>query len=315
MTCVSTVDIGTNTIRQLIVQQTKSGDPEVLFHGGEIVRLGEGTDKSGLLSDEAMARAWTVLEKMVQHEEKFDVALKAWTATSCVRDAQNRDDFLNSIKQKYNRVVKLLSGEEEARLSYKAVHRDFGETLGKKRDLVVIDIGGGSTEYILGHGGEILSRQSLQMGAVRLTERCITQNPLVLPERNHLRTEISKQLATLDPAFMTQARDAAWVAVAGTATSLAAVQLGDKQYVAEKVHGFSLSADALEKVQTMLSGLSIEQRIGLGGLPAKRADVMPAGAAILLLSMKFFGIDELTVSDRGLRWGVVLEMLEQQPLG
>ena len=270
---VAVIDIGTNTTR-LLVAEPKDGDVVELERRTIITSLGKGVDATGRLADDAMDR---VAEAIASYREVIDrvgadriVAV----ATSAMRDAENARTF---------------SGDEEARLTF------LGATAGRNddRETVVIDIGGGSTEYVVGRTGHDPSfHTSTQMGSVRHTERFLHGDP---PKPEELR-ELAEDVGRIVPAV---AADHA-IAVAGTATSLAAID------GAEDVHGYRLSLASCERISAMLAALSVEERRNVKGLHPDRAPTIVAGAVILAESIRTLGLDHAEVSDRDLLHGAAL---------
>lgn len=285
---VAVIDIGTNTTR-LLVAEPKDGDVVELERRTIITSLGKGVDATGRLADDAMDR---VAEAIASYREVIDrvgadriVAV----ATSAMRDAENGPAFHDRLKERYGVDARTISGDEEARLTF------LGATAGRNddRETVVIDIGGGSTEYVVGRTGHDPSfHTSTQMGSVRHTERFLHGDP---PKPEELR-ELAEDVRRIVPAV---AADHA-IAVAGTATSLAAID------GAEDVHGYRLSLASCERISAMLAALSVEERRNVKGLHPDRAPTIVAGAVILAESIRTLGLDHAEVSDRDLLHGAAL---------
>lgn len=308
------LDLGTNTFLCLIADVDKaSGALKVVRDEVRIVRLGQGVDASKTLHPEALARA----EACFKEFESFILEAKAEkilaVATSATRDSSN-GHLLIELGRKHGIPIEVISGEREAELTFQGSLEPHWQGL-----TAVIDVGGGSTEVIIGDQSGIVLRFSADVGSVRLTEKYVTSHPIAKTElqemeylvRRRLHEGLQKSLAQ----FGDQAQaSAAWsslrtklknvVAVAGTPTTLAAVVLG-KPFEAEAIHGFSLSMKTLEDMTVDLASKTVERRQAMGGMEPKRADVIVAGAICLKEAGRLLGAEALEVSIRGLRYGVV----------
>ena len=227
------------------------------------------------------------------------------TATSAARDARNGAEFLARARERTGATVEILPGDEEARLSYLAVAQDFAAEAGEA-GLLAIDVGGGSTEFVHGRGRTVLFRTSLDIGSVRLTERCVRSDPPTGAEQEAVRGAVGEALRAL-PAFP---RDVRVVGVAGTVTSLFAIAHRIEPYDATRVHGGWLSLDEVAAVRARLCAVPVDARRGLPGMQPKRADVLPSGALLFETALRHLGAQGARVSDRGLRWGVLLDRWE-----
>ena len=201
--------------------------------------------------------------------------------------------------------VEILTGDEEARLSYLAVAQDFAAEAGEA-GLLAIDVGGGSTEFVHGRGREVVSRKSLDIGSVRLTERCVRSNPPATGEQEAIRDVVRRALSAL-PSFP---RGVRVVGVAGTVTSLFAIEHAIEPYDAARVHGGWLPVEDVARVRARLCALPLAERRVLPGMQPKRADVLPAGVLLFETALAHLGAAGARVSDRGLRWGVLLNRWE-----
>jgi exopolyphosphatase/guanosine-5'-triphosphate,3'-diphosphate pyrophosphatase len=282
---VAVIDIGTNTTR-LLVAEPEDGDVVELERRTTITSLGKGVDATGRLSDDAMDR---VAEAIAAYREVIDrvgAERVVAVATSAMRDAENGPAFRDYLKEKYGVDARTISGDEEARLTF------LGATAGRNddRETVVIDIGGGSTEYVVGRPGHDPSfHTSTQMGSVRHTERFLHSDP---PEREELQALADAVRATVPDVHAEHA-----IAVAGTATSLAAID------GAEEVHGYRLSLASCERIGAMLAAMPVEERRDVKGLHPDRAPTIVAGAVILTESIRTLGLDHAEVSDRDILHG------------
>jgi exopolyphosphatase/guanosine-5'-triphosphate,3'-diphosphate pyrophosphatase len=285
------VDIGTNTTR-LLVAEREDGEVVELERRTTITSLGQGVDATGRLADEAMDR---VAEAIAVYREVIDrlcAEQVVAVATSAMRDAENGPAFRDYLKEKYGVDARTISGDEEARLTF------LGATAGRNddRETVVIDIGGGSTELI--EGGE---RVSTELGSVRLTERFLESDPPTAGEVEELARAVRSVLEEHD---LSPKRG---IGVAGTVTSLAALDLELVEYDPDRVHRHRLGQDAVRAQLERLAALPLAERREVPGLEPERAPVIVAGAAILLEVMRHLGLPEIEVSERDLLDGAALE--------
>lgn len=300
MSRFATIDVGTNSVLLLVAERTPEGRFEAVLERAEITRLGRGVDQSRRLSPEGMEATLDVLKKFADEARALGAEGIAVSATSAARDAQNGAEFLEAARQRAGVTVEIISGALEAQLSFAAVHADFAsEAAGP---LLVVDIGGGSTEFIYGNpAGHVEFRHSFDVGAVRLTERFVKSDPVSAEDRARVESALREAFVKLPP----PPPGAMMVGVAGTVTTLYAIQHAIDPYDATCVHGGSLSRGELTSLVDRLCQLPLERRRELPGLQPKRADVIPAGALILLEAVKALGLSECRVSDRGLRWGLL----------
>ena len=284
---VGVIDLGTNSTR-LLVADVEDGRVDEVARDTTITRLGEGVDKRRKLLPTAVARVRNVLSGYRRELERLGAERVLVLATSSVRDAENGEAFLGEIEWSYGFTTRLLSGEEEAELTRRGVAG--GRELAP--DALVLDIGGGSTELITGR-----ERISIDMGSVRLTERFLHSDPPAQAELDAGAHAVRELLPDLRP---TEA-----IGVAGTITSLAALELGG--YDPERIHGYRLSREAVETELGRLASLPLAERRELPGLDPERAPVIVAGAVIVDEVMKRYDLDELEVSERDLLHGAALE--------
>jgi exopolyphosphatase/guanosine-5'-triphosphate,3'-diphosphate pyrophosphatase len=277
---VAVIDIGTNTTR-LLVAEIEDGKVVELERRTTITSLGQGVDATGRLAQEAMDR---VAEAIAVYREVIDrlgaervVAL----ATSAMRDSENGPEFRDFLKERFEIEARTISGDEEARLTFLGATSERNDD----RESVVIDIGGGSTEYVVGRPGrDPTFHVSTQMGSVRFTERFEEPDEIAAAVRETVPDVSAGQ----------------GIAVAGTATSLAAID------GAEEVHGYRLPLAACERIVAMLAALPVEERRAVRGLHPDRAPTIVAGAVILTESIRSFGLAEIEVSARDILHGAAL---------
>lgn len=305
MSRLAAVDVGTNSVLLLVAERGKDGVVRPVREEAEITRLGRGVDRSGVLSAEGMEATLEVLGRFAALAREAGARALVVTATSAARDARNGAEFLARARERTGTTVEILSGAEEARLSYLAVAQDFSAEAGEA-GLLAIDVGGGSTEFVHGRGRAVLFRTSLDIGSVRLTERCVHADPPTAADQEAVRAAVRDALATL-PAFPLGVRV---VGVAGTVTSLFALAHHIEPYDASAVHGGWLSLEEVSEVRARLCQLPLAARRALPGMQPKRADVLPAGALLFETALRHLGAAGAYVSDRGLRWGVLLDRWE-----
>jgi exopolyphosphatase/guanosine-5'-triphosphate,3'-diphosphate pyrophosphatase len=295
---VAAIDVGTNTVLLLVVDEGR-----VVVDRCRIERLGRGVDKSGALDPRNVEGALDALREYAGVIAGAGVERVVVVGTQALREARNGADFLRPASEILGVEVDVIGGEREAELAWLAVVRSFPELA--EGDLVVCDVGGGSTEIIVGKGGRIGSRVSLPIGSVRMTERYLHGDPPSADEARALVRGIDEVLAAVD-----LPRGATLVGTAGTLTTLAAVAIGLEPYDADRVQGMRLARGEVGRQLARYLELTTEQRTQMRGLEPKRADVIAAGAAIVDRIMARAGVEELVVSDRGIRWGLVYELLE-----
>lgn len=292
------IDVGTNSVLLLVAERSADGRFTPVVERAEITRLGRGVDKTQTLATEAIEDTVKVLEQFAAEARSLGAEQIAVSATSAARDAKNGARFREAVQQRAGLTVEIISGELEAQLSYAAVELDFAHD---GRPLVVIDIGGGSTEFIYGHRGQVSFRHSFDVGSVRMTERFVTTDPPSSEQRESIAAHLRDIFARLPPL----PQDARVVGVAGTVTTLFALQHAIDPYDANRVQGGALTVGELDALITRLCAVPLAERRTFKGLQPKRADVIPAGALVLREALAALKAERCTVSDRGLRWGLL----------
>jgi exopolyphosphatase/guanosine-5'-triphosphate,3'-diphosphate pyrophosphatase len=290
---VAVVDLGTNSTR-LLVADVDDGRVEEVARRTEITRLGEGVDERGKLLPLPIARVRNVLADYRRELEELGAERTLAVGTSAIRDAENGEAFLGEIEWSYGFKTRLLSGEEEAELTLRGVAG--GRELGP--GTLVLDVGGGSTELIVDG-----FRTSLDLGSVRLTERFLHSDPPTREELDAAARAVRDELPDLEP---TQA-----IGVAGTITTLAALELGE--YDPERIHGYRISRGAVEAQLERLASLPLAERRELSGLEPERAPVIVAGAVIVREVLDGYGLEALEVSERDILHGAALEAAALPP--
>jgi exopolyphosphatase/guanosine-5'-triphosphate,3'-diphosphate pyrophosphatase len=298
---LAAIDVGTNTVL-LVVAERRAGVLAPVLERAEITRLGRGVDATGRLDPASIRDTVRVLADFAASARSLGASRIACVATSAARDASNGADFFEAARRAAGLVPEVISGDEEARLVWASAFRDFGTAGGP---LEVLDVGGGSTELSFGEGPLPRGRTSLQVGAVRLTERHVRSDPPSPAEVRRLRDAARDALA---PARGLAAPGGGrLVGVAGTVTTLSAVAQELPVYDAERVHGATLALAEVEALTARFAGLTVAERAALPGMEPKRADVILAGAIVVAEAMALLGFDRLTVSDRGVRWGLLYD--------
>jgi len=297
---VAVIDIGSNSTR-LIVADVADGRVAKLERHSRVTRLGRGVDLSGQLSEEAIEVACEAIADYVAICANAGVELIDAIATSAVRDASDGGAFVAELRERFALSARVLDGEEEARLTYLGAtfeHPPAEPTL-------VVDIGGGSTELIVGCDTEIAFHTSLQAGVVRHTERHIAADPPMTGELEALAADVR---ALIEGAVATrdETRVAAGIAVAGTPTSLAAVEIGLEPYDPERVHGHVLSLPTIQRLLSRLASAPLSERTEIVGLHPDRAPTIIAGVVILVEVMRAFGLDRIEVSEHDILYGAAI---------
>jgi exopolyphosphatase / guanosine-5'-triphosphate,3'-diphosphate pyrophosphatase len=298
---VAVVDVGSNSTR-LLVGEVEDGRIDEIVRRSTVTRLGRGVDLSGQLSAEAIEAACEAIAEYVEICRAEGVEKTAAIATSAVRDASNGSAFVAELRERFALSARVLDGEEEARLTYR------GATVGgpPAAPTLVIDIGGGSTEMVVGTGEEVAFHASLQAGVVRHTERHFSGDPPTAVEMEALAGDIR---GLIDEALDAhdEARAAAGIAVAGTPTSLAAVELGLEPYDPSRVHGHVLALETIQRLLSRFASAPLPERAAIPGLHPDRAPTIIAGAVILIEAMRAFGLERVQVSEHDILYGVALE--------
>ena len=293
---VAAIDLGTNTTRLLVADVLDGRVDEVSRHT-EITGLGEGVDERRKLLPAPIARVRNCLSEYRRELESLGAERALAVATSAIRDAENGGAFLGEVRWSYGFTTRLLTGHDEALLSFRGV--GTGRRLGE--DTLVVDLGGGSTELVVGSGDEVSFHTSLDIGSVRLTERFIHSDP---PTGEELAGCAAAVRAALEPV---QATAKTGIGVAGTITSIAALDLGLAEYDRERVDKHRLTLQGVDKQLARLAAMTTAERRELPAFEPKRAPVIVAGTVILRETMAHFGLDEIEISERDILDGAALE--------
>jgi len=299
------VDIGTLTCRLLIADLLPGGRLREVRSDRRILRLGEGVDQTKQLSVTAMDRVVQCLREWREMIDASHVDAAAVVATSAVRDATNRDEFLDRVKHEAGFEIELISGEEEARRTMLGIRSGLPIRV---TDVLALDIGGGSTEFILDRPGQNPVVRSIDIGVVRLCERLLHHDPPTDEEVREAREWIARETKAA-VAGMDSYHTATFVGTAGTVTSLAAMAQQLPTYEPSRIHNYQLQLSTIQTLEQTLLSHNKTDRVGLPGLEKGREEVIAAGAIIIRTIMETLGISAVLVSDLGLREGVLKSIL------
>ncbi|MCR4425126.1 MAG: Ppx/GppA family phosphatase [Firmicutes bacterium] len=292
------IDIGTNSVKFLLAEMGADGVLRTVMDRNNIARLGEGLRETGTISQEAITRNAQAVAEFVAMARQGGADQIAVVGTMALRTASNPQDFIKAVKDLAGIEVRILSGDEEAYLAYLAAVS--GIVLGQGR-LAIIDIGGGSTEFVFGRGDKLHTRFSINLGVVGITEEFFKSNPVTKGEL----ARAMEAIAELLEANGVSGPVDQLVGMGGTVTSMGAVMHKMETYDPDVVQGSEMSLEEINRQIDIYSSMTVEDRRKVTGLHPKRADVILAGACILKSIVLRFGTDRLTVSDRGLRHGLM----------
>ncbi|MFT4010221.1 MAG: exopolyphosphatase [Nocardioidaceae bacterium] len=301
MTRVAAFDCGTNTIKLLVadLDPATGGETEIV-RDLRMVRLGEGVDRTGRLGDAALARVFGAIDEFAAVVAERDVQAMRFCATSAARDASNAADFAEGVRARLGIDPEVLSGDEEARLSFLGATRSLGSS---PEPVLVVDIGGGSTEFVIGPG-----HRSLDIGSVRMTERYLTSDPPTDAEIRAAIDAVDAELDTLPTAGVDLAAAATVVGVAGTITTITAIALDLPAYDRGAIDQAELVRDDVDEIASRLLGMTVAERRTIGPMHPGRADVIGAGALILERIVRRTSVRSLLVSEHdildGIAWSI-----------
>lgn len=301
---VAVVDIGTNSTRLLIAHVDDGGALEELHRESIVTRLGAKVDATGRLQEDAMQRVFDTLERYRELIDEQGVTAVTAVLTSAVRDAENGPEFTTAVRERYGIDARTIDGDEEAALTFAGA---TSERADNGRELLVVDIGGGSTEFVVGRAGEVDFHVSTQIGVVRQTERHIDHDPPRRSEIGRLRSEVARIIGDHVPEERRR-RVTHGIAVAGTATSCAAIELELHPYDRALVHGHLLRRAVCADILDRLSWLTDDARRAVTGLQPDRAPTIVAGVATLLEVFDAFGLDTIEVSEHDILRGAALRL-------
>ncbi len=305
---LAAIDLGTNTVRLLVVEASGAAW-RALHEEQRVTRLGAGQAGTGILQPAAMRRTAEVVAAFARRAEDLGVRDVRIVATSAVREAANGAEFLAQVRSSSGRQVRVISGEDEARLTLLGVTEALPDLRG---DFLLFDIGGGSTEFVLSRAGRASQAVSVKLGVVELAERFMDQGPVDHTRYDAMAAEVGARLAAGLTGPILRHGAPALVGSAGTVTTLAALDLGLESYDPVRVQGHRLTRAAVAELGGRLAALRLAERAALPCLEPGRADLIVAGSAICLEALDRLGFAALVVSDRGLREGILCEILAER---
>jgi exopolyphosphatase/guanosine-5'-triphosphate,3'-diphosphate pyrophosphatase len=305
---IAVIDIGTNTVLLLVAEIDSAGRISTLEYRQRVPRLGRGVDERKILQHDSMERVLGVLMEYRSVIGRYHPEAVAVCGTSAVRDAANKDEFSFLVKERTGWNLEVLSGEEEALWTYRGAISGIQGPAGA----TVVDIGGGSTELTRGTAHEITAKTSLNIGSVRLTERLMSHDPPVPGEITAVRDAIKSALASMPSSLLQEPGRV--VGVAGTATTLALLVQRRKTFDLQAVSGYNLDLDEVRKIVALLQKLPNSEILQMGDYMEGRNDIIAAGAIILDEVMDFLGAKEITVSERGVRYGIAIREWEKSKI-
>ncbi|MCB2204200.1 Ppx/GppA family phosphatase [bacterium] len=302
---IATIDIGTNTILLLVADIGTDGSLTPILDEQVVARVGKGVDKSGAIAWDAFTRSEKYLASFVERAKEHGAELIRATGTSALRDAHNGDDYLDYMHEKLGLEIEILSGEDEALWTYGGAISGFPDRSGS---FAVLDIGGGSTELTVGEGFHILDRKSVDIGCVRLTEKYLHHTPPTDEEIAAMTARIDEAIESY-PSF--SAGETHFVGVAGTVTTLAGVELGLKEYDGAAISGFRLTRAMIQQRFDEFRKLTRDELQHAMHIDPGRADIILVGIGILKRLTEKRDLDGITVSERGLRYGIAMREWER----
>jgi exopolyphosphatase / guanosine-5'-triphosphate,3'-diphosphate pyrophosphatase len=309
VTRVAAIDCGTNSIRLLVADATTDGRLADVVRRMEIVRLGEGVDRTGRFGDAALARTFAALDDYAAQVRGLGAERVRMVATSATRDAANRDVFVTGVRERLGVGPDVVSGDEEAALSFAGATADLSAT-DVAAPYLVCDIGGGSTEFVLGDGAGVRAARSVDIGCVRMTERHLHDDPPSSAQVSAARTDIEDALSAVSTTV--PVREAvSLIGLAGSVTTVTALALGLEAYDPERIHHARVSAADVHAVTESLLAMPHAARAELPVMHPGRVDVIGAGALVLDTVMRWGGFEEVVASEHDILDGIALSLLDR----
>jgi exopolyphosphatase / guanosine-5'-triphosphate,3'-diphosphate pyrophosphatase len=301
-------DIGSNSLKLIAGEFTDNQhDPTILLERSKGTRLGEEAHETSHLKPQAIQRTMDGLMELKALAESLQISTWRAVATSAVRDAKNRKEFTERFKKEMGFHVEVLSGDEEASLIYHGVVSD-PKIHGGKDQLLVMDSGGGSAEWIRGTSSKIEKRISLDLGCVRMTDRFLRGDPYTSESFNEMMQFYRKNLEHLKNDF--SAKDRVMIGTGGSICTAAALEKTLTSFKHREIHGQNITLEELRTLTEKLRSLPYAERMKLQGIPPKRGDIIVAGVALFVVAMEALGASTITASLRGLRYGLLLDSLK-----
>jgi exopolyphosphatase / guanosine-5'-triphosphate,3'-diphosphate pyrophosphatase len=300
---LASIDIGTNTILMLVADVERNGTLSVVRDEHIIARLGKGVDEHGFIQKETFQRVRRILSQLKSIADSNRVQHLAACGTSALRDAANRQEFIDFIREHLSIDIKILSGQEEAEATYLGAVSEYLED-SPSGEFAVLDIGGGSTELVSGTGSNVSSAASIDIGSVRLTERILKNSPPDTTVLENAVKLVQNHLHHISPLPSATTL----IGVAGTLTTLAALDLQLKTFDKTLINRCVLTRETIERIFQELRHLTLDQIRSYPQIHASRADILLAGILILRETLHKVNVSQIIVSDRGLRYGILLQM-------
>jgi exopolyphosphatase / guanosine-5'-triphosphate,3'-diphosphate pyrophosphatase len=304
---VAGLDCGTNSLRLLIADVQPDGTLRDVVREMRVVRLGEGVDRTGELSPAALARTFTVLRGYADQCRELGAERVRMVATSATRDARNRADFTGGVREILGIDPEVITGDEEAALSFSGATGDLRRRPDLPDPYLVVDIGGGSTEFVLGGPHGPIASRSVDIGCVRMTERHLRSDPPSRAELAAAEADIAKAIADA-ASTVDLAAARTLVAVAGTATTVTALSLGLPEYDADRIHLSAISLADVERTYESLASMDSRQRSALGPMHPGRVDVIVAGSLILREVVRAAGTGGMVAGEHDILDGIALSL-------
>jgi len=299
---LASMDIGTNSVKLLVADVEDQQIKNVMLDYPVITRLGEGIEKNHELLPEAMDRTLQVITDFQNRAKQLGAKDTIAISTSAMRDAKNSDVFVQKVMDQTGINLQILSGDEEAEIAFMGVCSDSEL---RYMNAILVDVGGGSTEFIIGQNGIIEDKFSVNIGCVRLTEEFIRSDPVTPVDLQNIIQHVISALYIHLTKISTGERDL--IGIGGTITSVASIHQNMEGCTINDVHKYILQKDQIFRVLTYLRRMTLEERKNVPGLSPQRADVIVAGVAIFSAIMEILRIQEIVVSTRGLRYGAILK--------
>ncbi|QEK11088.1 Ppx/GppA family phosphatase [Crassaminicella thermophila] len=300
------IDIGTNSMR-IFIAKIENGCIVEGFKDLRTTRMGENVDETGRLSMDAINRNIDALKEFIKIAKKEGIKYMPIIATSAVRDAKNKETFIKRAKEEVGAKIEVITGEREAALGFFGVLRGLKE---KNKNILVIDIGGGSTEFIFGNESGIKHLVSINVGAVRMTEKFITTDPICKKDTDNMIKAIDNMLEKTIYQLGKFKIDKV-IGIGGTVTTIAAVAQKLEVYDREKIHNYELRKDEVKMILNQFLSKNLKERKQIVGLQPKRADIIPAGTIILDRILTGLNIDDIKISEYDNLEGLVFEELDK----
>ena len=294
------IDIGSNSLLLYIAEKDSEGNFHPIFDRSEITRLGEGIYKTGLLNPNSMKRSLDVIIEFMEIAKSNNTDSIAAVGTMALRTARNSSEFISVVKNRTGLDIEVISGEEEARLSFLGARQALEI---KDKEILIFDTGGGSTEFILGKGEMIIDKLSINVGAIRITEDYLSKIPVSVSALHHAELYISGEIGDIGKLFTF----CELIGIGGNVSNIASIKHNLKVYDSEVVHNSKITNVDLNSQIELFSSKSLEERKRIIGLQPKRADVILAGALIIKVIMEKFKRTSFIVSDKGLRHGLMYD--------